>query len=77
MPVEVSGEVDLDLPAAMPADVVALGVESELVVIALEGRDGEWSAFHATPDQARCMAFALLEKAAIVESGSIVGSECG
>lgn len=68
MPVDVNGEVNLDLPAAMPADVVAFGVEGDFVVVALEGRDGLWTAFHATTADARAMAVALLEKIDILES---------
>ena len=68
MPVDAVGEVNLDLPSAMPADTVAVGVADGFVVVALEGRDGLWSAFEATPSDARALAVALLEKIDILES---------
>lgn len=71
MPVDTCGQTDLDLDAVMVADTVAIGVEAgDSVVLALEGMDGGWVAYRATVGDARAMAFALLEKVAIVERES-------
>lgn len=35
---------------------------------ALEGRNGDWVAYQGTPEDARDLAFALLEKVNIIES---------
>lgn len=68
MPVDVGASDVLDLDAAILSDAVAVGVVGDAVVVALEGRDGVWVAFEGTPEDARDMAFALLEKVGIIES---------
>ena len=73
MPVDNAASPNLDLLAAIPADMIAVGLEGghngeEAVVIALEGRNGDWVAYQGTPEDARDLAFALLEKVNIIES---------
>lgn len=73
MPVDNAASPNLDLLAAIPADTIAVGLKGghngeEAVVIALEGRNGDWVAYQGTPEDARDLAFALLEKVNIIES---------
>jgi hypothetical protein len=73
MPVDTGAGQELDLLAAMPSDTIAVGLSGDhnggdAVVIALQGRDGDWVAFEGTPEDARDLAFALLEKVNFIES---------
>lgn len=73
MPVDTTAGSDLDLLAAIPSDTIAVGLSGghnggDAVVIALEGRDGNWVAYECGVEDARDLAFALLEKVHLIES---------
>lgn len=72
MPVDRKAGSFLDLPGVFPSDTIAVGLGDhsggDAVVIALGGRAGQWIAYEATVEDARELAFALLEKVSIIES---------
>lgn len=69
MPVDIEASNFLDLDAAVPSDTIAVGVDTcDAVVVALEGRDGTWVAYQGSVEDARDLAFALLEKVNLIES---------